>query len=235
MTHQKHSQDFGKKEKVLNYACQTYQLSRPNKVGAVMALIRECQPTTIEEWEKWYFQNAYTSAKTQCKITKESLLELGERLYEKITEVVIPEWQAAFAQLTLQDCIDYIFNLTINRTFDGFLREKSVVNDGLAKIFTDIIFEESDPELDHAGDIDYIAKIGNKTFGIQIKPVTTKANFGNYSASERMKANFAEFEEKFGGKVFVVFSLDGEIANKEVIPEIEKEINRLNLEKIKHE
>jgi hypothetical protein len=31
---QKYSLDFGKKEKVLNYACQTCQLSRPNKVGA---------------------------------------------------------------------------------------------------------------------------------------------------------------------------------------------------------
>jgi len=40
--------EFGKKEKVLNYANQTYQLSRPNKVGAVMALIRECQPKTIQ-------------------------------------------------------------------------------------------------------------------------------------------------------------------------------------------
>lgn len=36
-----YSKNFGKKEKVLNYACQLYQLSRPNKVGAVMALIRE--------------------------------------------------------------------------------------------------------------------------------------------------------------------------------------------------
>lgn len=92
----RHSLEFGKKEKVLNYACQTYQLSRPNKVGAVMALIRECQPNTIEEWEKWYFENAYTAGKTPFKITKESLLELGERLYEKIIEVVIPEWQEAF-------------------------------------------------------------------------------------------------------------------------------------------
>lgn len=153
--------------------------------------------------------------------------ELDKRLYEKITEVVIPEWEAAFKQLSLQDCVDYIFNLTINRTYDGFLREKSVVNDGLAKIFPNIIFEESDPELDHAGDIDYIAKVGSKAFGIQIKPVTAKANFGNYSATERMKASFAEFEEKFGGKVFVVFSLDGEIANKEVVNKIQEEINRL--------
>ena len=59
MKHQKYSMDFGKKEKVLNYTCQTYQLSRPNKVGAVMALIRECQPHTIEEWEQWYFEKIF--------------------------------------------------------------------------------------------------------------------------------------------------------------------------------
>ena len=224
---QRYSMEFGKKEKVLNYANQTYQLSRPNKVGAVMALIRECQPKTIQEWERWYFENAYTDAKTPTKITAESLRELGGRLYEKITEVVIPEWQAAFNQLTLQDCIDYIYNLTVNRTFDGFLREKSVVNDGLAKIFPDIIFEESDPQLDHAGDIDYVAKVHNRTFGIQIKPVTAKANFGNYSPSERMKNSFAGFEEQYGGKVFIVFSLDGEIGNKEVIEQIRQEIERL--------
>lgn len=223
----RYSLDFGKKERVLNYACQTYQLSRPNKVGAVMALIRECQPQTIQEWEQWYFENATTDGKNSFKITRESLSELGERLYCKITEVVVPEWEEAFKQLTRQDCIDYIYNLTINRTYDGYLREKSVVNDGLAKFFPELIFEETDPELDHAGDIDYIAMIGNNALGIQIKPITAKANFGSYSLTERMKASFADFTEKFGGKVFVVFSLDKEIANKEVVDEIRKEIERL--------
>lgn len=223
----RYSKEFGKKEKVLNYACQTYQLSRPNKVGAVMALIRQCQPKTIEEWEAWYFENAYTDGKSTDKVTKESLAELGNRLHEKITGVVIPEWQEAFRNLTLQDCIDYIHNLTINRTFDGYIREKSVVNDGLAKLYPSIKFEESPSELDHAGDIDYLGYIGEKAFGIQIKPVTAKSNFGNYSISERMKAGFQDFEEDFGGKVFIVFSLDGEIANKEVLKEIDKEIERL--------
>ena len=36
----------------------------------------------------------------------ETLDELGERLYAKITEVVIPEWPAAFQGLILQDCKD---------------------------------------------------------------------------------------------------------------------------------
>lgn len=222
------SKEFGKKEKVLNYATQTYQLSRPNKVGTVMALIRECQPKSFEQWEHWYFENANTAGKTPNKITKESLEELGERLYVKIKEIVIPEWTEAFNQLTLKDCVDYIFNLTINRTYDGFIREKSVIEDNLAKEFPNIKFEESDPELDHAGDIDYLGWVGKKALGIQIKPVTAKANFGNYSVTERMKASFADFSKKFGGQVFVIFSIDDKIKNEEVIGQIAAEIKRLS-------
>jgi len=221
------SKEFGKKEKVLNYATQTYQLSRPNKVGAVMALIRECQPKSFQDWERWYFENASTDGKNSIKITKESLEELGERLYIKIREIVIPEWTEAFNQLTLQDCIDYIYNLTINRTYDGFIREKSVIEDNLAKEFPQVRFEESDPTLDHAGDIDYLGWFGDKAFGIQIKPITAKANFGNYSATERMKASFIEFTKKYGGKVFIVFSVDDKIQNDEVIEQIANEITRL--------
>jgi hypothetical protein len=104
--------------------------------------------------------------------------------YIKITEVVMSEWLQAFKDIRLQDCLDYIYNLTINRTFDEFFREKSVVNSELVKIFKDVIFEESDSELDHAGDIDYIGKVDKYCFGIQIKPITAKSNFGNYSISE---------------------------------------------------
>lgn len=224
---EKCSMDFGKKEHVLNYACQLYQLSRPNKVGAVMALIRDCQPSSLEQWKNWYFENAYTATKNSSKVTRETLIELGERLYNKIQEFVIPEWEEAFRQLTLQDCIDYVYNVTINRTYDGYIREKSVVNDNLAKRFKDVVFEESNPELDHAGDIDYVAKVGNYQFGIQIKPVTANANFGGYSLSERMKASFDDFTEQYGGKVFIVYSQKEEIVNKKVIDEIAVEIERL--------
>ncbi len=223
-----HSLNFGKKERVLNYACQTYQLSRPSKVGAVMELIRQCQPNSIEEWEQWYFSNAYTNSKTPVKITRDIIHELGERLYAKITQIVIPEWQEAFMELTEQDCVDYIYNLTINRTYDGYVREKSVVYDGLAKIFTNIEFKETDPELDHSGDIDFTAAVGNSQIGFQIKPITANSNFGGYSLSERMKHNFDDFTRQFGGKVFVIFSMKGEIANQDVIADIENEIKRLS-------
>lgn len=226
----KYSLDFGKKEKVLNYACQTYQLSRPNKVGSVMALIRECQPKTIKDWEKWYFENATTFSKVPSKITMESIVELGERLYVKIKEIVIPEWTEAFSNLSLEDCINYIYNLTINRTFDGYIREKSVIEGNLKTIFPEIRFEESAPELDHAGDIDYLGWIAEKAIGIQIKPITATANFGNYSATERMKTSFDNFTKQYGGRVFVIFSVDDEIRNREIIDEIREEVLKLSEE-----
>ena len=42
-----------------------------------------------------------------------------------------------------------------------------------------------------------------------------------------MKASFDSFKEHYGGNVFVVFSIDGEIANKEVVLQIRNEIERL--------
>jgi MjaI restriction endonuclease len=222
---------FGKKEKVLNYTSNTYQLTRPKKVGAVMDMIRICQPATFEEWEFFYFEKAHTETKTPVKVTKEILDELGERLYEKITEVVIPEWNEAFKNITLQDCIDYIYDVTLVRTYNGFLLEKSVINDVLVKQFPDVEFIETDSELDHSGDIDYVGKVGKYVFGIQIKPTTSRANFGNYSISDRMRANFQEFEEQYGGKVFIIFSAKvgnkKEILNKEVLDEMREEIKRL--------
>ncbi|MGB0789018.1 MAG: MjaI family restriction endonuclease [Marinirhabdus sp.] len=230
----KHAKPFGAKEKVLNYANSRYQLTRTDKVGAVMALIRECQPKVLSQWENFYFEKAYSKSKTPVKVTKQLLDELGERLYAKITEVIIPEWTAAFQDLSIADCKEYIYQVTIVRTFDGFLLEKSVVNDGLAKAFPQVVFQESDPVLDHAGDIDYIGKINQRAFGIQIKPITANANFANYNISERMSNNFNNFEEKYGGKVFVVFSTrDGnkkDIVNKEVIEQIKLEIERLKKE-----
>ena len=147
-------------------------------------------------------------------------------MYAKITEVVISEWTAAFEDLTLQDCKDYIYEVTVIRTYDGFLLEKSIINDGLAKSFPDVKFKESDPELDHAGDIDYIGKVKDKAFGIQIKPITASSNFANYNITERMNASFQYFEEKFGGKVFVIFSRrignKKDIVNRNVLKEIER-------------
>jgi MjaI restriction endonuclease len=143
--------------------------------------------------------------------------DLGLFLYEKIAKID--------TEISQENCINYL-----QEVFKGnvYIRKKSVIYDGLAKIFPDLHFEESPPELDHGLDVDYLGHVGEKAFGIQIKPITAKSNFGNYSISERMKASFQLFTEDFGGKVFIVFSNDGEIGNTEIIEEITKEIDRLS-------
>ncbi|MCK4661298.1 MAG: MjaI family restriction endonuclease [Bacteroidales bacterium] len=223
----KYSIDFGNKEFLLNYTNRRWGLTKTTKVGEVMALIRNCQPKTYDEWKKWYFENAYTKTKTPTKVSEATLKELGERLYVKLSEIVIPQIKDAIKNLTYDDCLDYVFNLTINRTYDGFITEKSVINDNLVKRFKNVVFEESNPELDHAGDIDYLGKVNNKAFGLQIKPVTASANLGNYDVSARMEQSFRDFENKYGGKVFIVFSVNDRISNEDVYDKIEQEIERL--------
>ncbi len=229
MTQENHieSNQFQGKEHVLNYTAQRYGLTRPSKVGSVMELIRKCQPKTIQDWEEFYWENAYTKKVDAEKVDRELIDELGKRLFEKIHAVVIPEWTKAFEEITENDCIDYILDVTIRRTFNGFFREKSVVFDNLAKIFPELTFEESDSDLDHAGDIDYIAKStkSNKVVGIQIKPITSNIAFSGYSVSERMKKNFNAFEDQYQGKAFVVFSEKEKIVNKDVIEQIREYLN----------
>lgn len=227
MPFKKFAKDFGSKEIILNYANRRWGFTKTNKVGEVMALIRQCQPRTFQEWQDWYFEKAFTKTKHPIKMTREILTELGQRLYEKITEIVAPQLRKALATLTLQDCIDYVYELTIHRTFDGYLSEKSVVHDTLAKKFPDIVFEETNPDLDHAGDIDFIGRVGNKAFGLQIKPITAQASLGNFSATARMEQSFRDFEQQFGGRVFIVYCVEDRIQNKEVIDQIEAEIFRL--------
>ena len=224
---EKKSKDFGRKEILLNYANGRWGLTKTTKVGEVMSLIRKCQPKSYSEWESWYFTHAYTKTKDQTKVTREVLKELGERLWKEWKETVIPEFENAKRALTLDDCVEYIFNLTLRRTFDGFINEKSVIIGGLAKKFSDINFKESDPKLDHAGDIDFLGWVDDKkAIGIQVKPVTANANLG-YSVTARMENSFRRFKEKYRGKVFVIYSKGKEIANQEVLHEIQTEIKQL--------
>jgi hypothetical protein len=123
---------------------------------------------------------------------------------------------------------------------EAYIRPKSVVGDGLTIRFPIVRFEEIldaltrldfdlTEDIDYLVDVDYLGFVGECAFGIQIKPTTAKANFGNYSVSERMKSSFASFTDEFSSKVFIVFSLDGEIANQDIIPEIANEIERLRV------
>lgn len=93
------------KEWILNSVMNRFQLNFKRNVGATSESIRKCSPKTIEEWNDYYFNNVRT---------KEHIEELGEKLYIKITEVI----PAEIEEINEKDCIDYMFQLVIDRTFD---------------------------------------------------------------------------------------------------------------------
>lgn len=206
------------KEWILNSIMNRSQLNYKKNVGPTSESIRKCAPKTIEEWENYYFNNVKS---------KDHIINLGKILYLKITEKV----QAELDSITEQDCIDYMINLVINRTFDGYLTEIETIYGQLENILNAKI-EPSPDEWDRLFNVDFFIKINEKYIGIQIKPVSEGIQLPEiFKERAIQEETHIKFTEVFGGKVFYVFStkINGkkEIVNKEIIDEIKKEVERL--------
>ncbi len=207
------------KEWILNSVMNRFQLNFKRNVGPTSESIRKCSPKNIEEWKSYYF------AKVK---PREHIVELGKKLYTKITEVV----QSEVAEITEQDCIDYMIELVIDRTYDGYHTEIQTIYGQLQNILQ-IKIEPSPDEWDRLFNVDFFIKIKEKYIGLQIKPVNTGLQlpeiFKEYAIQEETHKKFTEV---FGGKVFYLFSEKigdkKEIKNKEEIIEIQKEIERLS-------
>ncbi|PKK83457.1 MAG: MjaI family restriction endonuclease [candidate division Zixibacteria bacterium HGW-Zixibacteria-1] len=206
------------KEWLLNSATNRFQFNFKRNVGAVSEAIRKCAPKNLEEWENYYFQNIKS---------REHIEELGRRLYIKITEVLAAEIDS----INENDCIDYIYNLVINRTYDGYLTEIKTVYGQLEKILEQRI-EPAPDEWDRLFNVDFYIDIDGKYIGLQIKPASDVSHITQiYKERELQKLTHIKFSKKYQGKVFYVISIkkDGskEIQNIEVIDDIKSEIRRL--------
>lgn len=206
------------KEWILNSAMNRFQLNFKRNVGATSESIRKCSPKTLDEWRTYYYANVRSERQIE---------ELGQKLYVKITEVI----QSEVAQITEQDCIDYMKQLVIERTYDGYTTEIQTIYGQLQSILN-VPIESAPDDWDRLFNVDFFIKIGDKYIGLQIKPVNQGLQlpeiFKEYGIQHDTHQKFTEV---FGGKVFYLFSqkINGkkEIANKEVVEEIESEIDRL--------
>jgi len=206
------------KEWILNSAMNRFQLNFKRNVGATSESIRKCSPKTLEEWREYYFKNVKT---------KEHIEDLGKKLYVKITEVI----QSEVAEVSEQDCINYMIQLVIDRTFDGYITEIHTIYGQLQNII-DIKIESAPDEWDRLFNVDFYMKIGEKYIGLQIKPVNSGIQLPEIHKEYALQAEtHKKFTEVFGGKVFYLFSTKvgdkKEIANKEVIKDIQIEVDRL--------
>lgn len=206
------------KEWILNSVMNRFQLNFKRNVGPTSESIRKCSPRTVDEWREYYFANVKP---------QEHIIELGKKLYTKITEVI----QSEVTEVTEHDCIDYMVQLVIDQTYDGYVTEIQTVYGQLQKIL-DVKIESSPDEWDRLFNVDFFIKIKDKYIGLQIKPVNAGIQlpeiFKEFALQEKTHQKFTEV---FGGKVFYLFSAKvgdkKEIQNKEVIEDIKAEIERL--------
>jgi len=218
-----------KREALLNYGMNRWGLNKAHSVGTTSELIRISSPSTFEEWENYYFENAKQKKRDGIRITREYLIELGRKLYIKLSEVVQNELES----VTEEECIDYAYNLVLNRTYEGYMTEIQTIYGQLQNILG-IQIEPAPDEWDRLYNVDFFIEINGKYIGLQIKPTTFKHTFEEYKWKEMQETSHRKFQEKFGGKVFIVFSVkEGKkkvIHNPEVIEEIRREIERLEKE-----
>lgn len=205
------------KEWILNTAINRWGLQQKKMVGAVSDEIRKCSPKSVSEWEEYYYKNVFP---------KEHLIEIGKKLYVKVTEVL----RAEIDEITEDDCINYVINLVINRTFDGYQTEKRTIYEQLQDILG-IKIKPAPDDWDRRYNVDFYIEINGRYIGLQIKPAGYAFIPQIISEHTRQKASHKKFEDKYGGRVFYVISLKDKdkkiIYNHEVIDEIKSEIKRL--------
>ncbi len=207
------------KEWILNSATNRFQLNFKRNVGPVSEAIRKCAPKTVEDWREYYFKNLRS---------KEHIEDLGRKLYVKVTEVIAAEVE----EVTEEDCIQYMVQLVIDRTFDGYTTEIHTVYGQLQSLLG-VKIEPAPDEWDRLFNVDFFIKIKDKYIGLQIKPASGVSHIPEIFKERNQQAEtHKKFTEKYSGKVFYVISIkEGTtkvIHNKEVIEEIRSEIKRLS-------
>ena len=211
------------KEWILNSAMNRFQLNFKRNVGATSEEIRKCQPKMLSDWQNYYYSNVRS---------KQHIEELGQRLYIKITEVISAEVE----EIKEEDCISYMHQMVINRTFDGYMTEiKTIYGQLQHDIGSEYKIEPASDEWDRLFNVDFFIKVNNKFIGLQIKPVSNTAQIPEiFKERNIQKKTHDKFTDKYGGKVFYIFSMkEGNkkvIQNIEIVSEIFEEIDRLGKE-----
>lgn len=206
------------KEWVLNSATNRFQLNFKRNVGAVSEAIRMCAPSTVNEWESYYFAHVRPP---------EHIESLGRKLYVKISEVI----SAEIEEITEEDCIDYMFNLVINRTFDGYRTEITTIYGQLEQLLG-VNIQPAPDKWDRLYNVDFFIEVEGRFVGLQIKPAGGVSHIPQiYKERQQQRKTHQRFAEQFGGQVFYVISMKESnkkvIQNREVVEEIQTELRRL--------
>jgi hypothetical protein len=201
-------------KKIINIVSNTYKVTGPNNIGSTSDLIRKCDPSDKEEWKKYCL--SYLHNKNGDKIDFD---KLSQDLFNKASfhiDCLKKQLSNMSDEQLYQKCFDFIYDLVIDKTFDGYINEKEIITKTLSKKLG-VDFQQPSIYQDSAKNIDAIGKKNNVVFYIQLKPASFINNYNTSQILPKQQPNF-----------FVVYYNKNGIVNEDIIKEIEKYINQTN-------
>ena len=216
-----------KREALLNYGVGRWNLNQAYSVGPTSELVRECSPKTFDEWESYYFDNAKQKKRDGIRVTKDYIRDLGLKLHTKLSEVIRCELDS----IQEDECIDYVYNLVLNRTYVGYRTEVETIYGQLQDILQTDIHPAPD-KWDRSYCVDFYIQVKDKYIGLQVKPIASGLALDHYQWENMHQVNHERFCKDHGGHVFFVYSTESTekkkmIHNIEVLKELQDEIKRL--------
>ena len=200
-------------------------------------ITHNCALSTLVMQERIY--NSYYLKISDDEKISDDLLELRNEIFNKyfknriFTIKITERISAEVEDITEENCIGHVYKRAIGRTYDGYQSEIRTIYGQLQQALG-VKVEPALDEWDRRYNVDFFIEINGKYIGLRIKPTTFKHTFEDYKWKEMQEISHRKFQEKFGGKVFTVFSVkEGKkkvIHNPKVIEEIRKEIERLEKE-----
>ena len=94
------------KQSHLNAATNRFGLNKKKRVGDLNEAITIASPFSEKDWEDFYFRNIHSHG---------DLETLGRELFSRVTDTILPEVQS----ISESDCISYIRDLVITKTYEG--------------------------------------------------------------------------------------------------------------------
>lgn len=201
-------------EWVKNQLLNRFRLNSKKRVGAVVEMIRDVRPTTVEEWEVAY--------KERSGLDDGALDALGDELFSK-REVLERE----IAALTQQGCRDYVRDVLFRRTFDGYMAERDLVAAELERRFKITVEHATDLE-DRTYGIDLVLDVAGRPMAVQVKPASFATGFNAHTREAQLALAHQRFLADRNGMVYtIVYDKKARrIENPEVFVEIELELER---------
>jgi hypothetical protein len=207
-----------KTESLKNLVANRFHLNFKENVGATSATIREASPRSRREWEDYYYRHVRT---------RPQLRDLGQTMYRKIRQEVIPALQS----ISEVECCEYLHDLVIHKTYEGYAAEIEMVKTLLERLLPAVKIEPTPDNWDRALAVDFFIVAGHSLLGLQIKPISVDHLPQLHLWQEVWLAGHREFTARFGGRVFTLYHLNRgtlkELHNPEIIEEIAQEIQRL--------